>query len=97
MKINVATNTKLLNLIISFSRKQGHYEMKADSKNQVTNDDKTSMTSKQFPHRSLHFKHRIQGAKTRNFNFLDFLLFLFLKVLLFFVSLADLSIEGTST
>ena len=74
--------------------------MKADSRNpekksgiQVTFGDKISMTSKRK-----QFSHGPHGAeKTRNFNFLDFLLFLFLAAWVFFVNLADLSIEGTST
>lgn len=97
MKINVATNTKL-KLNYHFRENKVNCKIKADSRNpeqklgiQVTIGDKISMTSN-------HFSHGIHGAaKTRNFNFLDFLLFLFLRVFIFLENLADLSIEGTST
>ena len=55
--------------------------------------DKISLTSKCEQTPQFHGA----GAKTRNFNFLDFLLFLFLSGFVFFANLADLSIEGTST
>ena len=99
LKINVATNTKLkLNyrfrenkVIARWKLIQGILRKIRDSGNNC--GDKISMTSKRK-----QFSHGIHGAaKTRNFNFLDFLLFLFLTVLFFFVNLADLSIEGTST